>query len=159
MGSQCESEMRDLVPLLVLLITIQVESLFERVPRRRNNRWSEVEEQVEEEVEVGDRCWGCGVQTCVFKRGRHGRPICRPGRPWGEIIYTDGKEFPSTFEPGSICWGCGQEGCEVGLDGRCRSVDSWKRHQGVKKKKKNRRGQGRGGRRSLLREPQWMLRM
>ena len=87
--------MRDLVPLLVLLITIQVleqkitlrkiqtqvESLFERVPRRRSNRWSEVEEQVELELdaEVGDSCWGCGAQTCVFKRGRHGRLICRPG--------------------------------------------------------------------------------
>ena len=69
-------------------IQTQVESLFERVPRRRNNRWSEVEEQVE--VEVGDSCWGCGAQTCVFKRGRHGRMICRPLRPgWASTLFVN----------------------------------------------------------------------
>ena len=39
------------------------------------------EEDEEEEVEVveGEECWGCGAGSCVFKRARHGRLLCRPG--------------------------------------------------------------------------------
>ena len=39
-------------------------------------RWDEEEEEVEEE---GDACWGCGAVSCVFKRARNGRLLCRPG--------------------------------------------------------------------------------
>ena len=60
----------------------QVNSLFERIPRRRGgDRWSADLEELEEEVDVeeGEECWGCGAKSCVFKRARHGRLICRPG--------------------------------------------------------------------------------
>ena len=62
-----------------------MESLFERVPRRRGNRWSSanVEERWDDDEEVeeveGDACWGCGAVSCVFKRARNGRLLCRPG--------------------------------------------------------------------------------
>ena len=51
-------------------------SLFERVPRRRGNRWpSEVEEKWEEEDVNGE---GYGAVSCVFKGARNGRLLCRP---------------------------------------------------------------------------------
>merc|ERR1712130_759298 len=87
---------------------IQVNSLFERIPRRRGgDRWSADLEELEEEVEAeeGEECWGCGAKSCVFKRARYGRLLCRPGRPRGEIIYTAGKAFRDLVQPGSTCWG------------------------------------------------------
>ena len=64
-----------------------MESLFERVPRRRDDRWSSAdvkerwdeEEEEEVEEEEGDACWGCGAESCLFKRARNGRLLCRPG--------------------------------------------------------------------------------
>merc|ERR1712037_1059982 len=140
-------EMRTLVPILILLITIQVNSLFERVPRRRGDRWSaEVDEKWEDEVEEeevveGEECWGCGAGSCVFKRARHGMLLCRPGRPRGELIYTAGKTFQDLLEPGSKCWSCGGAHCKVGRDGRCRKVQhsNSNQHWSTKKKKKSNR--------------------
>ena len=83
--------MKASVPIIILLVTTgwqkeqtlktfsksQVASLFERVPRRRGNRWpSEVDEKWEEEDVEGEGCWGYGAVSCVFKRVRL---FCRPG--------------------------------------------------------------------------------
>ena len=42
-------------------------------------RWDEEEEVEEVEEEEGDACWGCGAESCLFKRARNGRLLCRPG--------------------------------------------------------------------------------
>merc|ERR1712130_953937 len=142
----------------------QVNSLFERIPRRRGgDRWSADLEELEEEVEAeeGEECWGCGAKSCVFKRARHGRLLCRPGRPRGEIIYTAGKAFRDLVEPGSTCWGCGGAHCKIGRDGRCRRVKHSNsiQHWSTKKKKKSirRKPDAGKGRRGL--GAKWMLRM
>merc|ERR1719295_1288255 len=102
----------------------------------------EKEEMGEEMEEAeGEDCWGCGAESCVFKRARNGRLLCRPGRPRGEIIYTARGEFREILEPGSRCWGCGGPHCKIGRDGRCRRVQSSNsnQHWSTKKKKKSRR--------------------